>query len=217
MWNFENMAGWQFWKWVWGCVSKKFEKGSTCSNNFENKVHFQTEFEKYPTQSAPGSWALAPVHLGPGPRVGYFFKISLKMDPVFKIVWKIQPFSNFFEKHPQTHFQNCHPAMFSKFHLLIRDADYYLSGHSADTCEAYIHQQRYAFEYSNIPLEAWLRILDSPCNDSCVCWDEIYVSLFPWQSRMSRDLRPLLKGETLKKWLGDSFENGSGGVSQKKF
>ena len=29
------------------------------------------------------------------------------------------------------------------------------------------------------------------------------------------NLRPLLKGETLKKWLGDIFENGSGGVVQK--
>ena len=28
------------------------------------------------------------------------------------------------------------------------------------------------------------------------------------------DLRPLLKSETLKKWLGDIFENGSGGVFQ---
>ena len=28
-------------------------------------------------------------------------------------------------------------------------------------------------------------------------------------------MRPLLKGETLKKWLGDIFENGSGAVFQK--
>ena len=28
------------------------------------------------------------------------------------------------------------------------------------------------------------------------------------------NLRPLLKGETLKKWLGDIFENGSGAVFQ---
>ena len=29
-----------------------------------------------------------------------------------------------------------------------------------------------------------------------------------------RDLRPLLKGETLKKWLGDILENESGGAFQ---
>ena len=28
-----------------------------------------------------------------------------------------------FEKLPQTHFQNCHQAIFSKFHLLLRDAN----------------------------------------------------------------------------------------------
>ena len=32
---------------------------------------------------------------------------------------------------------------------------------------------------------------------------------------MTSNLRSLLKGETLKKWLGDNFENGSGGVFQK--
>ena len=29
-----------------------------------------------PPRLGPGSWALAPVHPGPGPRVGYFFKVS---------------------------------------------------------------------------------------------------------------------------------------------
>ena len=29
------------------------------------------------------------------------------------------------------------------------------------------------------------------------------------------NLRPSLKDETLKNWLGDNFENGSGGVVQK--
>ena len=35
--------------------------------------------------------------------------------------------------------------------------------------------------------------------------------LKPWAS----NLHPLWKGATLKKWIGDNFENGSGGVFQK--
>ena len=41
-------------------------------------------------------------------------------------------------------------------------------------------------------------------------------SMIPsFHARDTWNLHPLLKGETLKKWLGDNFENGSGGVFQK--
>ena len=60
------------------------------------------------------------------------------------------------------------------------------------------------------------RIFDVACHVSSL---ECNVSMGWYRLNLSyatsRDSRPLLKGETLKKWLGDKFENGSGGVFQK--
>ena len=76
--NFENGSG--------GCFSKKFENDGTFSKYFENMFHVQTDFEKIPH---PGARARVDRGQGPGPRPqpgGVFFKLSLKMDPFFKIV-----------------------------------------------------------------------------------------------------------------------------------
>ena len=62
-WNFEKKAWCHFWKWVWGCLSKKFEKGSTGSNYFEKIILFQTVFQK---NTPPGGQG--PGGQGPGPR-----------------------------------------------------------------------------------------------------------------------------------------------------
>ena len=94
-----------------------FENGSGCvfQKSLKKGVLFQTILKKR-------------VHFHPGPRPrpgGVFFQTQFENGPFFQnSLKKVVPFSNFFEKHTQTHFQNCHQATFSKFHHLIRDANY---------------------------------------------------------------------------------------------
>ena len=115
-----------FLKMVLGWFQKSLKKGICFQTTLKKGCIFKVSLKKYPTRLGPGSWALAPVHPGPGPRVGYLFKSSLEMEPLFKIVWKSTPFFKLVWKAPQTHFQKCHGVIFSKFHLFIRDASPYL-------------------------------------------------------------------------------------------
>ena len=107
-----------------GVFQKSLKRVLFLTNYFEQRVHLQTEFEKIP--HPVGAWVLGPGPgpPGPWPPGGVFFQKQFETGPFFKIVWKSTPFfSNFFEKHHQTHFKNRPQGIFSKFHLLIRDAN----------------------------------------------------------------------------------------------
>ena len=96
------------------------------SNYFEKRVCFQTQFEKIP----PVPPSAAPSGRRRARRRGYFFKLSLKTDHFFKIVWKCTPFWNFsneFGKMTIICFQTWPISVFSKFHHFARNARPYLS------------------------------------------------------------------------------------------
>ena len=121
-WNFGNMDPWHFWKPAWGPFSKKIEK----------RMFFKLFWKK----GSFSNWVWKNTPLGPGSRAlarasralawDFFFKLSLKTDLFSKSFakWPLF-FSIVFENGPQAGFQKCHRAMFSKFHLLIRDANRY--------------------------------------------------------------------------------------------
>ena len=130
-WNFEKMTTWHFWKWVWGCFSKQFEKGSTFSNYFEKKGPFSNwVWKKKPTRGPGPGWTGARAQ-DPGPnRVGYFFKLSLKMDPFFKIVWKSTPFLKLFWKTPPDRFSKMSRSHFFKASLFHKGCKSIVKGYA---------------------------------------------------------------------------------------
>ena len=79
---------------------------------FEDTINFQTNFEKYP-QGAAAPWGRRRRR-----RLGYFFKICLKMERIFK---------HLFENGPYLAHPTCKVAImlfFSNFHHLEGDASY---------------------------------------------------------------------------------------------
>ena len=102
---------------IWSIFKQMFENRSIFKQMFENTVHFQTHFEKNnPPQGAAAPWGRRRRR-----RQGYFFKMCLKMDRIFKHLFENGPFSNICLK---IDFQTRHWASFSKFHHLIGDASY---------------------------------------------------------------------------------------------
>ena len=93
---------------------KSLKKGVLFQTILKKGPIFKLSLKKYPTRLGPGSWALAPVHPGPGPRVGYFFKNSLKMHHFLKIVWKTTPFFKLFRKTPPDPFSKMSRSHFFK-------------------------------------------------------------------------------------------------------
>ena len=84
---------------------KLFWKKGPCSNWVWKNTH-------------PGARAQVDRGQGPGPTTGWgiIFKLSLKMDPVLKIVWKhISFFKLFLKTHPRPIFENVTKSFFQSF------------------------------------------------------------------------------------------------------
>ena len=76
--NFENGSGSVF--------QKSLKKGILFQTILKKGSIFKLFLKNYPTRGPGPGWTGARAQ-DPGPnRVGYFFKLSLKMDPCFKIV-----------------------------------------------------------------------------------------------------------------------------------
>ena len=73
---------------IWSIFKQMFENRSIFKQMFENTIHFQTHFEK----NTPPQGAAAPWGRRRRRRQGYFFKICLKMNRIFKHLFENGPY-----------------------------------------------------------------------------------------------------------------------------